>query len=230
MKHQFITSISQIKIAQVAKWLKLIEGFTDQKYQDLFNNLEFRAQVVAIMLEMPLVKVKSHIDIDSVLEISEHYISLFNTYRYNEPKELVEVNGQKFRFSKNTGGWSTGQIIDAKLVSVEDLIERPERMLAILYVEDGLKYFQTDDSQQVINPNERRERLFKEHFNGEEFWNFYNFFLSNCESWKLAISGIQIARMRIAAKKTAKNLKKRQRELKMRGFISRLQWWKSPKN
>lgn len=229
MKHELKTSISQIKIGQVAKWLKLLEGFDDRKFTALLQNLEFRTQVVSIMLDIPMNQAR-RIDVDDVLQISEHYITLLATYRYKEPKELVEVKGQKFRFSRSIGAWSTGQIIDSKLLTIDDLFERPERLVAILYVEDGMQYFQEDARQQVLNPTERREVLFKDHFDGEEFWNFYNFFLSNCENWKLAISGIQIARMRIAAKTSHKMLKKKQRAMKMRGIISRLRLWLWPKS
>ncbi len=221
MTHQFKTSISQIKIGQIAMWLKLLEGFDDRKFTALLQNLEFRTQVVAIMLEMPMSQAR-RIDVDDVLQISNHYITLLSTYKYKEPRELIEVKGQKFKFTPNFGAWSTGQIIDAKLLDVESLYTHPERLVAIMYVEQGLRYHEEDAHQQVINPNERREKIFAEYFDGEEFWNFYNFFLSNYEDWKLAISGIQIARMRIAAKTTEKLLKKRQRAMKMRGIISRL--------
>ena len=216
--HKPIHTLSQVKIGQVAKWLKLLEGFTEQKYSELKNNLEFKAQVVSIMLDITMNQARA-IDIDDLLQISDHYINLFASYRYREPLELVEVNGQKFRFSKSTGAWGTGQIIDAKLITPEQIFEHPERLLAVLYIEDGMRYFQEDERQQVLNPTERREALFKEHFSGEEFWHFVNFFLSNCENWKLAISGIQIARMRIAAKNSQKILKRRQRQMKMRGSI-----------
>ena len=228
-EHKAINSIAEIKIGQIAKWLKLLEGFDDRKFTALLQNLEFRTQVVGIMLDIPMNQAR-RIDVDDVLQISEHYITLLATYKYKEPKELIEVKGQKFRFSKSIGAWSTGQIIDAKLLSIQDLFEHPERLVAILYVEDGMQYFQEDARQQVLNPTERREKLFKDHFDGEEFWNFYNFFLSNCENWKLAISGIQVARMRIAAKSATKMLQKKQRAMRMRGFISRLQWWPWRKN
>lgn len=218
MTHKAITSIAQMKIGHISKWLKLLEGFDDRKFTALMQNIEFRTQVVSIALDIPMNQAR-RIDVDDVLQISEHYITLLSTYRYREPLELVEVKGQKFTFSKSVGGWSTGQIIDAKLISIDEIFEHPERLLAILYVEHGMTYFQEDERGQVLNPTERREALFKEHFSGEEFWHFVNFFLSNYENWRLAISGIQIARMRIAAKNSEKMLKKKQKELKMRGSI-----------
>ena len=107
--HKPIHTLSQVKIGQVAKWLKLLEGFTEQKYSELKNNLEFKAQVVSIMLDITMNQARA-IDIDDLLQISDHYINLFASYRYREPLELVEVNGQKFRFSKSTGAWGTAAV------------------------------------------------------------------------------------------------------------------------
>lgn len=220
MKHNLITSISKIKIAQIAKWLKLLEGFNEAQYRKLLDNLGFRAQVVAIMHDTTISQAK-RMDVDDILYLSNHYIELLASYKYHPPKETIEVAGQKFYFSRSFGKWSTGQIIDAKLLTADDLLMHPERLLAMMYVEQGMLYGQEDEHQSIINPNQRREQLFKEHFDGEEFWNFYNFFLSNYESWKLAITGIQIARMRIARKQTEKMLKRKQREMRWRGILLR---------
>jgi hypothetical protein len=46
-----------------------------------------------------------------------------------------------------------------------------------------------------MNPNENRYKIFKEHFPGEEFLNFFGFFLREYEKRNLAILAIQQLRM-----------------------------------
>ena len=66
-----------------------------------------------------------------------------------------------------------------------------------MYVEDSIEYCHEDDRGRVLNPNDVRHKLFKEHFPGDEFLNFYAFFLDILQERKLAILGIQIARMKM---------------------------------
>ena len=88
---------------------------------------------------------------------------------------------------------TTGQIIDLKLI--EDISVDPWAPLSIMYVEDGMEYCQEDDRGRVLNPNEKRYLIFREHFPGDEFLNFYAFFLDSLDKRRLAILGIQTARM-----------------------------------
>jgi hypothetical protein len=64
-----------------------------------------------------------------------------------------------------------------------------------MYVEDGMEYCQEDERGRVLNPNEKRYLTFREHFPGDEFLNFYAFFLDSLDKRRLAILGIQTARM-----------------------------------
>jgi hypothetical protein len=47
----------------------------------------------------------------------------------------------------------------------------------------------------IHNPNDVREKLFRDKFPGDEFLNFFGFFLTEYEQRKLAILGIQTLRM-----------------------------------
>jgi hypothetical protein len=60
-----------------------------------------------------------------------------------------------------------------------------------------MEYCQEDDRGRVLNPNEDRYKIFKEHFPGDEFLNFFSFFLDLSEKRKMAILGIQTARARM---------------------------------
>jgi len=58
-----------------------------------------------------------------------------------------------------------------------------------------MEYCQEDERGRVLNPNEKRYLIFREHFPGDEFLNFYAFFLDSLDKQRLAILGIQTARM-----------------------------------
>jgi hypothetical protein len=122
-------------------------------------------------------------------------LKILTSYNYQEPKELISIDGKLFKFEKNFGHVSTGQIIDLKLI--EDISQDPAQALAIMYVEQGMEYCQEDDRGRVLNPNEDRYKIFKDHFPGDEFLNFFSFFLDLSEKRKMAILGIQTARARM---------------------------------
>lgn len=220
-QHKAITSLNQLKPIHVSKWLKLIENFSQDKYSELLENLNFRAQVVSIFLDISISQAR-RIDVNNILEISDHYIILMSTFKHEDPKCKVSINGKNYISQMNYGTWSTGQMIDVKILKADDFYLYPERFLAIMYVEEGLTYCQEDKYQNVINPNSERERIFKDHFPGDELWRWYAFFLRNYSNWRLAIMGIQTARMRIQTKKLERETQKTQLAMRSRnGFYLR---------
>jgi hypothetical protein len=110
-----------------------------------------------------------------------------------DPVGRVVIDGQAYVYEKDFSKISTGQMIDMKLI--ERVPEEPHRALAICYVEEGMEYCQKDDRGVVLNPNEKREALFKERFPGDEFLNFFGFFLRESESRRNAILALQVVRM-----------------------------------
>jgi hypothetical protein len=78
---------------------------------------------------------------------------------------------------------------------IEDVSSSPCEALAICYIDEGMEYCQEDDRGKVINPNKKREEIFKRAFPGDEFLNFFAFFLRESERRSLAILGIQTARL-----------------------------------
>lgn len=214
-QHKAITSLSQLKPVHVTKWLKLMENFKEEKYNAILENLQFRVQVVSIFLDMTLSQAR-RIDVSDLMDISEHYIKLMASFEYREPDCKVTVNGREYLASKNYGEWSTGQIIDVKILKEEDFYWHPERFLAIMFVESDLFYCQEDSRGAIINPNSQREKIFKDYFPADELWRFYGFFLRNYTSWRLAIMGIQTARTMIQTRKIEKELKRRRRETSSR--------------
>lgn len=187
-------SIKECAADMMYKWLMISDTLSSINEKSLTEILEFHCQVVSIFSRLPVSKVKKAVP-DSIMEASKHIFTIISQYQQQEPQEVIEIQGQKYRLEKNFAHVTTGQIIDLKLI--EDISADPWAPLSIMYVEDGMEYCQEDDRGRVLNPNEKRYLAFREHFPGDEFLNFYAFFLDSLQERKLAILGIQIARMKM---------------------------------
>lgn len=184
-------SIRECNPDQMAKWLLLAEGVEHSK-GDLLKSLDFQCQVLSIFSGVPMSQIR-RFHIDDVTTAARSVLEMLAEYRQQDPKDKIEINGQVYCFEKEVAGWSTGQIIDLKLI--EDVASNPAEALAIMYLEEGMEYCQEDSRGKVLNPNKKREEIFKEHFPGDEFMNFFAFFLSESQKRNNAISAIQILRM-----------------------------------
>lgn len=188
----------------LVKWLVLSESIKDINKNDIVKMLDFQCQILSIFSRLSVNKIKKG-SIDSITAPAQHIMEMLGAYKYQEPSEVIEIKGKRFRFEKNFAHVSTGQIIDLKLSG--DITENPYAPLTIMYVEEGMEYCQEDDRGRVQNPNEKREQLFREFFPGDEFLNFFNFFLQDYETRKSAILGIQTARMMMERMKVEQELK-----------------------
>ena len=186
------TKISDCTPEQMTRWLMMAEAMKEQKEDDITQLLIFQCQLLSLFSGESINKIK-RADIQSIQVAANHMLQLLVSYKYQEPKSEIEVNGKVYCFEKNFGHVSTGQIIDLKLI--EDISADPWAPLSIMYVEDGMEYCQEDERGRVLNPNEKRYLTFREHFPGDEFLNFYAFFLDSLDKRRLAILGIQTARM-----------------------------------
>lgn len=187
-------SIKECGADMMYKWMMISDTLSTINERSITEILEFHCQVVSIFSRLPVNKVKKAVP-DSIMEASKHIFSILSEYEQKEPEEIIEIQGQKYRLEKNFAHVTTGQIIDLKLI--EDISKDPWSPLAIMYVEEGMEYCQEDERGRVLNPNEKRYLIFREHFPGDEFLNFYAFFLDRLQERKLAILGIQIARMKM---------------------------------
>ena len=181
----------------------MAEAMKDQK-DDITQLLIFQCQLLSSFSGESINKIKTA-DIESIQVASNHLLQLLVSYKYQEPKSEIEVNGKLYYFEKNFARVSTGQIIDLKLI--EDISQDPCQALSIMYIEKGMEYCQEDDRSRVLNPNDQRHKEFKEHFPGDEFLNFFSFFLDLSEKRKLAILGIQMARQRMEMMMMEQDLK-----------------------
>ena len=144
------------------------------------------------------------VHVDDILNLATELLKMLAEFKTEEPSGSVTIDGKTYTFEKNFEYITTGQIIDMKLI--EDVSQSPAEALAICYIEDGMEYCQEDARGKVLNPNKKREEIFKAKFPGDEFLNFFAFFLRESETRKLAIMGIQSARMTVMNQKLLKQL------------------------
>jgi hypothetical protein len=192
----------------MAKWLMIAPVFEESK-NNLSASLDFQCQLISIFSGLTVNKVrKAHID--DVLKCSGHILTMLGTYRQKEiPTGRVLIDGKVYVFTPDISVMSTGQIIDLKLI--ESVQEDPCAALAICYIEEGMEYAQEDDRGKVLNPSAKRREIFKAGFPGDEFIDFFAFFLRQSELRKLAMLGIQLMRakeqMKMMKKTTAAQMK-----------------------
>ena len=198
------TTLSACTPEQMTRWLMMAEAMKEQRDDDITQLLIFQCQLLSLFSGESINKIK-RADIESIQVAANHLLQLLVTYKYQEPKSEIEVNGKVYCFEKNFGHVSTGQIIDLKLI--EDISQDPCQALSIMYVEKGMEYCQEDDRGRVLNPNETRYKEFKENFPGDEFLNFFSFFLDLSDKRRLAILGIQMARQRMEMMMMEQDLK-----------------------
>lgn len=179
-------SWSNIKIKQLSQFIDLV---SEVDVEGLMENLNFRAKVVSLFREIPYNQVRKS-DVEDVIRISNYYLETLLTYKIQEPTGVVTIQGVTYTFNKDRAKWTTGQVIDAKMLTAQDIKESPERLLAIFYLNGAYD-----------GDNKEREQLFAEHFPAVEFWNFINFFLLNYEERKLAILSLMTARAMAMARK-----------------------------
>lgn len=196
-------SLKDCKPEQVMRWMIIAEHIKDNT-ENFVKMLEFQAQVVSIFCDITFSQAKN-CHVDDLTNVANHLFKMLSDYEYQEPKEEIDICGITYEFDKDVGGWTTGQIIDMKLI--EEIAVEPCKALSIMYIEKGMMYCQEDDRGKVLNPNKKREEIFKEYFPADEFLNFFNFFLHESKRRSLAMSSIQILRTMEMKKKMMESLK-----------------------
>lgn len=184
--------ISDCRPDQLTKWIMLADAMKEKKENEWLGMIEFQCQLLSIFSGLSTNKIKQG-NIDDVQQASRSLLDMLSEYKSADPVGLVEIEGKKYYFYKDFRFITTGQIIDLKLI--EDIASDPCKAVAICYIEEGLDYCQEDSKGRIINPNENRYKIFKEHFPGDEFLNFFGFFLREYESRSHAILAIQTLRM-----------------------------------
>ena len=181
-------TIEDCRPDQLTKWIMLADAMKERKDDEWLGMIEFQCQFLSIFSGVSINNIKKG-NIDDVQQASSQLLSMLAEYKSSDPVGLVEIEGKKYYFYKDFRFITTGQIIDLKLI--EDIASDPCKAVAICYIEEDLDYCHEDSKGRIINPTDVRYKLFKEHFPGDEFLNFFGFFLREYETRNLAILAIQ---------------------------------------
>ena len=166
----------------------LADAMKERKDDEWLGMIEFQCQLLSIFSGVSINNIKKG-NIDDVQQASSQLLSMLAEYKSSDPVGLVEIEGKKYYFYKDFRFITTGQIIDLKLI--EDIASDPCKAVAICYIEEDMDYCHEDSKGRIINPTDVRYKLFKQHFPGDEFLNFFGFFLREYETRNLAILAIQ---------------------------------------
>jgi hypothetical protein len=176
----------------------------DNENRSFVQMIEFQCQVLSIFSGQSVTKIKKG-NIDDVQAAANAMLEVLGNYKSSDPLGKVTIEGKNYIFDLDFAHMTTGAIIDLKLI--DNVAEDPCRALAICYVEEGFDYCHEDSKGRVLNPTATRYELFKKHFPGDEFLNYFGFFLRNYEKRKAAILSIQMLKAEMMNKKMIQELK-----------------------
>ena len=191
---------------QLTKWIMLADAIKDNENENrsFVQMIEFQCQILSIFSGLSVSKIKKG-NIDDVQSAANALLETLGDYKMKDPDGKVSIEGKNYIFDLDFAHMTTGQIIDLKLI--ENVAEDPCRALAICYVEEGFDYCHEDSKGRVVNPTATRYELFKKHFPGDEFLNYFGFFLHNYEKRKAAILAIQMLKAEMMNKKMIQELR-----------------------
>ena len=215
-------TISDCRPDQLTKWIMLADAMKERNDDEWLGMIEFQCQLLSIFSGLSTNKINQG-NIDDVQQASRALLDMLSEYKQTEPNGVVEIEGKKYYFYKDFRFITTGQIIDLKLI--EDIAADPCKAVAICYVEQDMDYCQEDSKGRIINPNENRYKIFKEHFPGDEFLNFFGFFLREYEMRSHAILAIQTLKMMKTKLEMDQDLKIRNGSLGLLSYIDYQKRW-----
>jgi hypothetical protein len=215
-------TISDCRPDQLTKWIMLADAMKERNDDEWLGMIEFQCQLLSIFSGLSTNKIKQG-NIDDVQQASRALLDMLSEYKQTEPNGVVEIEGKKYYFYKDFRFITTGQIIDLKLI--EDIASDPCKAVAICYIEQDMDYCQEDSKGRIINPNENRYKIFKEHFPGDEFLNFFGFFLREYEMRSHAILAIQTLKMMKTKLEMDQDLKIRNGSLGLLSYIDYQKRW-----
>lgn len=222
IKLKLPTRIEDCRPDQLTKWIMLTDAMKERQDDEWIGMIEFQCQMLSIFSGLSTNKIKKG-NIQDVQEASNTLLAMLSEYKSSDPVGTVEIEGKKYHFNKDFNFITTGQIIDLKLI--EDIASDPCKAVAICYIEDGLDYCEEDSKGRIVNPTDVRYNLFKEHFPGDEFLNFFGFFLREYESRNLAILAIQQLKMMKMNLQMTQELKIQNGSLGQASFIDYQKRW-----
>ena len=176
----------------------------DLTYIDCYHFINEVKEDWSIVNKINLVKLYTKKDISNVVvsDINKAFNLITKVLNQYKPKEVpiyLEFEGKEYQLQEDFFKLPAGWFIDS---SVADFEKVPELLPAFAYIEKGMKYAETDEHSNVLNPLKKRAEVFKRNMNVSQYLDLTGFFLLKQKQYKLSY----ILTQNIATKKKSKSL------------------------
>jgi len=176
----------------------------DLTYIDCYHFINEVKEDWSIINKIKLVKLYTKKDVSQVVisdinKVFEIIIGVLNKYKPKEVPLTLEFDGKEYELQVDFFKLPAGWYIDS---SVADFEKVPELLPAFAYIEKGMKYAETDEHSNVINPLKQRAEIFKKNMSVSQYLDLTGFFLLKQKQYRLSY----ILTQNITQKKKSKSL------------------------
>lgn len=116
---------------------------------------------------------------DQNRKLFKHILDTFDTYEPGKVPLSLEYEGAKYVFNMDFSKMPVVWFLDVDSINFE---ENPADLISFCYIEEGHKYGETDEHQNLTNPRSQRNEVFEKHLPLNTFLDIQGFFL---ESWSV---------------------------------------------
>lgn len=124
----------------------------------------------------------SQVVVTDINKLFNIIIEVLNSYKPKEVPIDVTHNGKDYELHQDFFKLPAGWFIDSTNADFEKV---PELLPAFAYIEKGMKYAETDESENILNPLKDRARVFNESMTISEYLDLTGFFLLKHKQYKV---------------------------------------------
>ena len=159
----------------------------DLTYIDCYHFINEVQEDWSIINKIKLVKLYTKKDVSKVVvsDINKAFnviIGVLNKYKPKEVPLSLEFDGKEYELQVDFFKLPAGWYIDS---SGADFEKVPELLPAFAYIEKGMKYAETDENSNIINPLKERAKVFKDNMNVSQYLDLTGFFLLKQKQYKI---------------------------------------------
>ena len=156
-------------------------------YIDCYHFVNEVKEDWSITNKIELVKRFTKMDVSQVVvtDINKLFniiIEVLNSYKPKEVPIDVTHNGKDYELHQDFFKLPAGWFIDSTNADFEKV---PELLPAFAYIEKGMKYAETDESENILNPLKDRAKVFSESMTISEYLDLTGFFLLKHKQFKV---------------------------------------------
>jgi len=160
----------------------------DLTYIDCYHFINEVQEDWSIVNKIKLVKLYTKKDVSKVVvsDINKAFNVIINVLNKYKPKEVpifLEYEGKEYELQVDFFKLPAGWYIDSSNADFEKV---PELLPAFAYIEKGMKYAETDESSNILNPLKDRAKVFKDNMTISQYLDLTGFFLLKQKQYKIS--------------------------------------------